>query len=96
MDLSTNSVDERISILKSQGHPLMTLIYIGGHVMLYLGNNQLNNQELAAMTYQNVWGLSPESKDKRYVIGQSYFFRFLNIILKIQRYPHWPINHFLK
>ncbi|STY29266.1 SH3 domain of the SH3b1 type [Legionella wadsworthii] len=84
VDLSTNSVDERISILKSQGHPLMTLIYIGGHVMLYLGNNQINNQELSAMTYQNVWGLSPENKDKRYVIGQSIFFPLLKY------YPESP------
>ncbi|HHF0529900.1 TPA: SH3 domain-containing protein [Legionella anisa] len=77
IDLTQNTVDERISALKVQGHPLMTLIYIGGHVMLYLGNKPVNNHELVAITYQNLWGLSPESKDKRYVIGQSLFFPLL-------------------
>ncbi|QMT60261.1 NlpC/P60 family protein [Legionella sp. PC997] len=76
IDLTKNTVDERISTLKTQGHPLMTLVYIGGHVMLYLGNKSINH-EVAAMTYQNIWGLSPESRDKRYVIGQALFFPLL-------------------
>lgn len=76
VDLSKNSVDERISTLKEKGHALMTIIYIGGHVMLYVGN-KMHNQEIVAMTYQNIWGLSPENKDKRYVIGQSLFFPIL-------------------
>ncbi|MBN9226396.1 MULTISPECIES: SH3 domain-containing C40 family peptidase [Legionella] len=76
VDLTKNTVDERIRTLKTQGHPLMTLIYIGGHVMLYLGNRSINHEE-AAMTYQNIWGLSPASRDKRYVIGQALFFPLL-------------------
>ena len=71
-DFSKNNIDERISLLKEKGHPLMTLIYINGHVMLYVGN-----KEGEVMTYQNIWGLSPESKDKRYVIGQALFFPLL-------------------
>jgi cell wall-associated NlpC family hydrolase len=67
LDLSQKDLSERLTTLKSQGHPLMTLIYIGGHVMLYIGKDQ--TQE--AITYQNIWGLAPASKDKRYVIGQS-------------------------
>lgn len=49
----------------------MTLIYIHGHVMLYVGNNG------SAITYQDVWGMSPKNRDKRYVIGQSIFFPLL-------------------
>ncbi|ARG97322.1 SH3 domain-containing protein [Legionella micdadei] len=77
LDLSQEDVDKRLAILKEKGHPLMTLIYIGGHVMLYVGNKKLNNQETEAVSYQNVWGLSPKSRDKRYVIGQSAYLPLL-------------------
>lgn len=79
LDLSQANIDERIKLLKEKGHPLMTIIYIGGHVMLYVGNQNTN-----AMTYQNVWGISPESHDKRYVIGQSLFLPLL------KSYPESP------
>ena len=72
LNLSAHSVDERIHILKEQGRPLMTLIYVGGHVMLYIGNK---NDD--AITYQNVWGMTPETHDKRYVIGRSVFLPLL-------------------
>ncbi|MDI1352647.1 MAG: SH3 domain-containing protein, partial [bacterium] len=84
IDLSEKSLDERLQILENQGHPLMTLIYIGGHVMLYLGKKPLNTGESAVMTYQNIWGLSPNAKNKRYIIGQSLFFPLLKI------YPENP------
>lgn len=76
LDLSGNSVDERIHILKSQGHALMTLIYIRGHVMLYVGQ-KANHQDSVPMTYQNVWGLRNTDEDRRYVIGQSVFLPLL-------------------
>lgn len=84
LDLSKNTVDERIRLLKEKGHPLMTIIYINGHVMLYLGTKDINENKATAITYQNVWGLSPESRDKRYVIGQSLFFPLL------KQYPETP------
>ena len=77
LDLSKNSIDERISLLKKKGHPLMTIVYIGSHVMLYIGNKDRGNNELEIITYQNRWGLSPKNGDKRYVIGQSLFFPLL-------------------
>ena len=77
LDLSKNSVDERINTLKTKGHPLMTIIYIGGHVMLYVGNKALDNHDMEVITYQNLWGLSPANKDKRYVVGQALFFPLL-------------------
>ena len=77
LDLSKNNIDERLSLLKEKGHPLMTIIYIGGHVMLYVGNKDIDNNKAAAITYQNVWGMAPDSHDKRYVIGQSLFFPLL-------------------
>ena len=77
INLSKNTVDERINALKEQGHPLMTIIYIGSHVMLYLGNKRINSQESIPMTYQNIWGMSPANKESRYIIGQSLFFPLL-------------------
>lgn len=77
LDLSKNSVDERLNLLKEKGHPLMTIIYIGGHVMLYVGNKKIDNNTVAAITYQNLWGMSPNNRDKRYVIGKSLFFPLL-------------------
>lgn len=79
IDLSNASVHERLTTLTAKGHPLATLIYIKGHIMLYTGNEQG-----VAMTYQNIWGLSPESHDKRYVIGQSLFLPLL------EQYPEHP------
>ena len=77
LDLSKNTTEDRIKALKEKGHPLMTIIYIGGHVMLYVGNKEMDNHEMEAITYQNIWGLSPTSRDKRYVIGQALFFPLL-------------------
>jgi hypothetical protein len=57
----------------------MTIIYIGGHVMLYLGT-----QEETPITYQNVLGLAPVNRDKRYVIGQAVLFPLLKY------YPEYP------
>ncbi|WP_133136368.1 SH3 domain-containing protein [Legionella rowbothamii] len=84
LDLSKNDSDERISLLKEKGHPLMTIIYINGHVMLYIGTQDINDNKATAITYQNIWGLSPESHDKRYIIGQSLFFPLL------KQYPETP------
>lgn len=77
LDLSKNNVNERISLLKEKGRPLMTIIYVDGHVMLYVGKKTIDNNKEAAITYQNIWGISPKRHDKRYVIGQSLFLPLL-------------------
>ncbi|MCR9191952.1 MAG: SH3 domain-containing protein [Gammaproteobacteria bacterium] len=84
LDLSSHTMDERLQMLEEKGHPLMTMIYIDGHVMLYLGYKDIDNHGLVAMTYQNIWGMSSVTRDKRYVIGQSLFFPLLNY------YPEAP------
>lgn len=77
LNLAPLNIDQRLATLKSKGHPLMTLIYNGGHIMLYVGHQPLNGQNDVAITYQNVWGLRNPTQDKRYVIGQSLFFPLL-------------------
>jgi cell wall-associated NlpC family hydrolase len=89
LDLSEYNQDKRLAILKEKGHPLMTLIYIPGHIMLYLGNKKIGTSEIEAMTYQNIWGLASQNKDKRYIIGQSLFFPLL------KTYPEYPDVHSL-
>lgn len=78
IDLSEESVDERINTLTTKGAPLMTIIYIGSHVMLYVGNKMEHNSEKLPITYQNVWGFRGMSENKRYVIGESVFLPLRN------------------
>lgn len=79
-DLSHLSPKKRIDYLMKHGKKLMTIVYINGHVFMYLGNYKNPHSKkhaLMAMTYQNVWGLKPSSVQKRAVIGQSVFLPLL-------------------
>lgn len=80
VDMTTSSQQDRLAYLMNYGHRLMTIIYIGGHVILYVGNYPNPNSsahESMAMTYQNIWGLSPSPAIRRAVIGQSVLFPML-------------------
>ncbi len=85
-DESALGLKHRLNYLMKNGHPLMSIIYIGGHVIMYLGNykNPYAPGQQMAMTYQNLWGLSPASKDRRAVIGESVLFPLL------KHYPQDP------
>ncbi len=80
VDMTSANLDDRINYLMSNGRKLMTIVYIGGHVFMYLGNYpnpNVSDHAPMAMTYQNVWGLSPEDKSRRAVIGEAVFFPLL-------------------
>lgn len=80
VDLSSKNKEQRLAYLLNKGHPLMTLVYVGGHVILYVGKfplDDLKESKWMAMTYQNLWGLSPRPATKRVVIGRSAFFPML-------------------
>lgn len=79
VDKSSASLDERLSYLTTKGHKLTTIVYIGGHVFMHLGNYQNT-----AMTYQNLWGLRPADGSSRSVIGQSVLFPLIKV------YPEDP------
>ncbi|MDA5496513.1 SH3 domain-containing C40 family peptidase [Yersinia aleksiciae] len=83
VDLSDLSTEERIEYLTQQGKPFTTLIYIGGHVMLYIGNTHWAGHTVP-MTYQNLWGLKPTNASSRSIIGKSIFFPLLS------QYPEAP------
>ena len=79
-DISSFSQDKRLAYLMENGQRFLTLIYIGGHVALYIGDYPNPNQEGASsmvMTYQNIWGLSPRPSVRRAVIGKSVLFPML-------------------
>lgn len=72
-DLSAYPKEQRINYLRDNGHKLLSIVYIGGHVLLYIGNAQVNGNSVV-MTYQDMWGLSPRPSTRRAVIGQSVVF----------------------
>lgn len=77
LDLSKETTAKRLEILKAKAHPMLTIIYVDSHVMLYIGKTKLTNAKEVALTYQNVWGLASVNNDKRYVIGKSLFLPLL-------------------
>jgi hypothetical protein len=70
IDLSASTPAQRLDYLAQHGEPLRTLIYIGGHVMLYIGNTTRNGVAVPVV-YQDVWGLRPADNSRRAVIGGS-------------------------
>ncbi|WP_208607877.1 SH3 domain-containing C40 family peptidase [Paraburkholderia ginsengiterrae] len=70
VDLSSSTPAERLEYLAQHGEPMRTLIYIGGHVMLYIGNTTRNGS-VVPVVYQDVWGLRPADNSRRAVIGGS-------------------------
>jgi cell wall-associated NlpC family hydrolase len=70
IDLSASTPAQRLDYLAQHGEPLRTLIYIGGHVMLYIGNTTRDGVTVPVV-YQDVWGLRPADNSRRAVIGGS-------------------------
>lgn len=81
VDLDAAPAPKRLSYLMTEGHPLMTIVYIKGHIFMFMGNypnpNAHDHQPMA-MSYQNVWGLAPRDGSRRGVIGQSVLLPILN------------------
>lgn len=77
VDLSKEGTGTRIKYLIEHGKPFTTLIYIPGHIMLFIGNTVINGERVP-MTYQNIWGLHSEDSKSRSIIGGSVFFPLLS------------------
>lgn len=75
-DLSADSPKQRLDYLIEHGKPMRTLIYIGGHVMLYLGNTTRDGRTVP-LVYQDIWGMRPADNSRRSVIGGSVIFPLL-------------------
>ncbi len=76
VDLSKENISRRLSYLKEHGRPFTTLVWIPGHIMLYIGNTVIDGRKVP-MTYQNIWGLRPADSASRSIIGGSVFFPLL-------------------
>ena len=78
VNLSKEDMAKRIDYLTKNNHQFMTIVYIGGHVFMYLGhypNPTDSVHALVPLTYQNSWGFRPKNPtpetDRRVVIGES-------------------------
>ncbi|SYD25801.1 NlpC/P60 family [Klebsiella pneumoniae] len=76
VNLSQANINTRLRYLMDHGRPFATLVYIQGHIMLYIGNAVINGQYVP-MTYQNIWGLRPADSSSRSIIGGAVFFPLL-------------------
>lgn len=83
-DLSQSTPADRVAYLAQHGAPMRTLVYIGGHVMLYLGNTTQDGRTVP-LVYQDIWGLRPADNSRRAIIGGSVIFPLL---LRIPEDPH--------
>lgn len=66
------SAAEKKELIAAQGRPLMTILYMPGHVMLYIGQNPASGE---VVVYHTIWGLRtwrPFQKEQgRWVIGRT-------------------------
>jgi len=80
-DLTKYSAQERIDYLLNKGKPLTTIVYVGGHIIQYVGKfkTTLTQSGTMAMTYQNFWGLHlfRSADNSRAIVGKSVFFPLL-------------------
>jgi hypothetical protein len=63
----TNSQKERV--IKEKGSPFFTLVYLKGHIMLYVGN--MNGK---AIVFHDIWGVNVidgNGKESKQIIGKS-------------------------
>ncbi len=63
------SNDEKLSLIKEKGVPFETIIYLKGHVVLYIGTYQDN-----VLTFHNIWGIrtiDKEGNKGRHIVGKA-------------------------
>ncbi|MDD2949939.1 MAG: SH3 domain-containing protein [Sulfuricurvum sp.] len=63
------SNDDKLSLIKSKGIPFETIIYLKGHVLLYIGTYQDN-----VLVMHNIWGVRTIDKNGnkgRFIIGKA-------------------------
>ncbi|MBP9743263.1 MAG: C40 family peptidase, partial [Burkholderiales bacterium] len=77
VDISNLDARARSDYLIKNGVPLLTLVRIKGHILLYIGSYKEVNGSEFALSYQQMWGMSPKDRSSRFVIGQSVFLPLL-------------------
>ncbi len=77
VDISHLTAKERSQHLIKKAIPLLTLIHVKGHILLYVGTYKGKDGHLFPLSYQQVWSLYPKDKSSRSVIGQAVFLPLL-------------------
>ena len=77
IDLNNLTPPQRLQYLMQHGVPLLTLVYIKGHILLYVGTYSNKDGRKFALSYQEMWGLKPQDLSYRAVVGQSVFLPLL-------------------
>ncbi|MCX8515063.1 MAG: SH3 domain-containing protein [Burkholderiales bacterium] len=76
-DITKLSPSERLNYLIKNGVPLLTLVHIKGHVLLYLGTYKTKDGDMVAMSYQEKWGIVSKDGNSRSIINASVFMPLL-------------------
>lgn len=69
VSFSGMSNDEKLSTIKTKGVPFETIVYLKGHVLLYVGTYQEN-----VLVMHNIWGIrtiDKEGNKGRHIIGRA-------------------------
>ena len=69
LSLAGKSIEEKTRILLKSGVPFLTLVYMKGHIMLYVGN-----REGKPLVFQDLWGVTVrdrEGKEKKQIVGKA-------------------------
>ncbi|OGI10068.1 MAG: hypothetical protein A2Y40_08805 [Candidatus Margulisbacteria bacterium GWF2_35_9] len=70
ISLNNLSDEEKLTLIRSEGIAMITLLWFRGHIMLYLGVNEFNTP----LVFHNVWGMkvfSDTDEEGRLVIGKT-------------------------
>jgi cell wall-associated NlpC family hydrolase len=74
VDMTSAMPSDRVAYLMKHGKKFLTLVYLGGHIVLFVGNAPNPNDPkhaLMGLTYQNSWGLYPIPAVKRALLGKA-------------------------
>ncbi len=101
IDLSQKTPEQRLLYLSQNGHPFFTIIYIGKHVFMFVGNGE-NPQEpgkTMVLVYQDIWAFSPPDRQTRSIIGGSVLLPLLThypedpSLIPLNAGPYFQVSH---
>jgi cell wall-associated NlpC family hydrolase len=72
-DVTSLSPQQRLDYLIKNGVPLLTMVHIKGHILLYLGTYKTKNKSMVPMSYQEKCGIVSKDGNSRSIINASAF-----------------------
>ena len=78
IDKSSSNLEQILESLVEKERPLMTIVYIHGHILFFPSRNRtIVKEKLMAMIYQNVYELNRSNRERRSVTSKSVLFSLL-------------------